>query len=75
MPNQERDVQTVALGDTWVNKVGGMQVGGAYRTQAEAIEAGKQLAMQSRSEHVIHGQDGKIRDKTSYGNDPRNIPG
>lgn len=75
MANQNRDVQTVAMGDAWVNKVGGAQVGGTYRTQAEAIDAGKQLAMQGKSEHTIHGADGKIREKTSYGNDPRSIQG
>jgi hypothetical protein len=75
MSPQNGDVQTVAIGDTWVNKVGGMQVGSAFRTQGEAVQAGRQLAMQNRSEHTIHGQDGKIREKTSYGNDPRSIPG
>ena len=43
--SQNRDAQTDALGDAWINKVGEQQVGGTYRTQAEAIAAGKQLAM------------------------------
>lgn len=44
----------------------------AYRnvdTQKEAIEIGKGVAKNNSSELLIHGKDGKIRDKDSYGND------
>ena len=41
-----------------------------HHNQAEAIQAGKKLAQAGRSELVIHGRDGKIREKNSYGNDP-----
>jgi len=40
------------------------------RTQKEAIEAAREIAKNQKSEVVIHGRDGKIRDKDSYGNDP-----
>lgn len=75
MAGQRKDVQTVQAGGAWVNKVGGAQVGGAFETQDAAIAAGRQLAIQNQSEHVIHGKDGKIREKKSYGNDPREIRG
>lgn len=75
MAGQQKDVQTVPLGDGWVNKVDGAQVGETFRTEETAAAAGRQLAMQNRSEHLIHGKDGKIREKTSYGNDPRDIRG
>ncbi|WP_417610285.1 DUF2188 domain-containing protein [Owenweeksia hongkongensis] len=39
-------------------------------TQKEAIEAAREIATNQQSEVVIHGRDGKIRDKDSYGNDP-----
>ena len=39
-------------------------------TQKEAIDVAKEIAKQQKSEVVIHGRDGKIRDKDSYGNDP-----
>ncbi len=45
----------------------------AYRiteTQAEAIKVAKVMAKNQESELVIHGKDGKIRDKDSFGNDP-----
>ncbi len=39
-------------------------------TQKEAIDAAKEIAKHQQSEVVIHGTDGRIRDKDSYGNDP-----
>ena len=41
-----------------------------HGTQAEAIEAARETARNQRAEVVIHGRDGRIRDKDSYGNDP-----
>ena len=41
-----------------------------HDTQREAIEAAKGIAQNQQSEVVIHGSDGRIRDKDSYGNDP-----
>ena len=41
-----------------------------HSTQGAAIERAREIAKNSRSEVVIHGMDGKIRDKDSYGNDP-----
>jgi len=75
MTAQEKNVQTVPTGGNWVNKVGGSQVGPAFPTQEAAVAEGRVLAMQNHSEHVIHGTDGQIRDKQSYGNDPREIRG
>ncbi len=41
-----------------------------HDTQSDAIDAAREIAINQRSEVVIHGRDGKIRDKDSYGNDP-----
>ncbi|WP_139855733.1 DUF2188 domain-containing protein [Aequorivita sinensis] len=41
-----------------------------HTTQKEAIERAREIAKNQKSEVVIHGRDGKIRDKDSYGNDP-----
>ena len=40
------------------------------RTQEEAIEKAREIAKNQQSELLIHGRDGKIRDRDSYGNDP-----
>jgi len=41
-----------------------------HPTQREAIAKAREIAINQRSEVVIHGRNGKIRDKDSYGNDP-----
>jgi uncharacterized protein (UPF0262 family) len=57
-------------GDQWSVKTESSQK--AFRnvnTQKEAIEIGKSVAMNNGSELLIHGVDGRIREKNSYGND------
>lgn len=57
---------------------GGWQVKGAGNqratartsTQAEAKVIARDLAIKNKSEMVVHGKDGRIREKNSYGNDP-----
>lgn len=57
---------------------GGWQVIGASNdratartsTQREAINIARDIAIRQRTEVVIHGENGRIRDKNSYGNDP-----
>lgn len=45
-------------------------------TQREVVDATRELAKKSNGEMSIHrGDNGQIRDKHSYGNDPSNIPG
>ena len=44
-------------------------------TQKQAIGIGREIAKNQQSELVIHKKSGTIRDKNSYGNDPRNIKG
>lgn len=39
-------------------------------TQREATAVARSIARNMQSELVIHGKDGRIRQKDSYGNDP-----
>ena len=41
-----------------------------HRTQELTRQSAVPIAKEEKSEVVIHGTDGKIRDKDSYGNDP-----
>jgi hypothetical protein len=54
----------------WNVKVEGGFGATHFRTQGEAIEAGRRLARGNRSEHIVHGRDGRIRQRDSYGRDP-----
>lgn len=44
-------------------------------TQKEAIEIARDVAKNQQSELIIHGENGKIRQKDSFGNDPIVIKG
>jgi len=60
------------------DKNGGWNVKGAGNSKAsahtdtkqEAIDKAVEIAKNQKSEVVIHGKDGRIQDKDSYGNDP-----
>jgi hypothetical protein len=39
-------------------------------TQAEALDLARRIARNQGVDVVIHGRDGRIRDKDSYGGDP-----
>ncbi|MFP7493992.1 DUF2188 domain-containing protein [Terribacillus saccharophilus] len=53
-----------------VKKEGAERASGLFDTQKEATEQGKRLAKKNKGEHFLHGRDGEIRDRASYGNDP-----
>lgn len=46
-----------------------------HTTQDEAIAAGTERARREKVELLIHGRDGQIRARNSFGHDPRHIPG
>ena len=58
--------------------LGGWQVKGARNsratkrtaTQAEAKAIARTIAINQKSEVMVHGRNGRIRAKDSYGNDP-----
>jgi len=41
-----------------------------HKSQRDAIDAGRNIALNNKSELVIHDRGNLIRDKDSYGNDP-----
>ena len=53
-----------------VRGAGNERVTAIFGTQAKAIEAGKQIARNQRSELVVHNRGGRIRSKDSFGADP-----
>ena len=61
----------VPQGDEWAVKgEGNERADSLHDTQTEAIERAREIAINQRSEVVIHRPDGTIRDKDSYGKDP-----
>ena len=70
-------VHTVHADGSWRTTIEGTEepLPGSHDTKQEAVAAGRQEAMQRRTEHVIHNQDGSISERNSYGNDPSDRPG
>lgn len=53
-----------------VRKGGAERVTRRYDTQREAVDAAREIARKHRTEVFVHGRDGRIRERNSYGNDP-----
>ena len=49
---------------------GSERVSGRHDTQQQAIDAGRPAAKRDQVEFFVHGRDGQIRERDSYGNDP-----
>ena len=52
-----------------VRKGGADKVTRRFDTQREAIEAARELARKQRTELYIYGEDGRIRERDSFGDD------
>ncbi len=65
-----------ADGNGWAVEVEGAdQPAARFDSQEEPIEAATQRAKQNKVELFIHGRDGRICERNSFGNDPRDIKG
>ena len=65
-----KNVHVVPSDEGWDVKLEGNAGGRHFVTQNQAIEAGRRIARGNRSEHIVHGRDGRIRQRDSYGRDP-----
>lgn len=64
-------IHVTKVGENWVVKQEGAERASAIReTQSEARARAIEIAKHQGLEVVVHGVDGKIREKNSYGNDP-----
>lgn len=57
-------------GEWGIRGEGNERLTSIHLTQGEAIDAAREIAINQRSDVVIHRPDGTIRDRDSYGNDP-----
>jgi hypothetical protein len=60
----------VPNGSKWsVRRAGASKASGTFDTQREAIDRARTIAQNQSTELFIHGRDGRIRERDSYGND------
>jgi hypothetical protein len=69
------DVHVVPGERGWRVEVEGQGSTGTHRTQSDAWDQAKRLAQQNQAEALLHGRDGKIRERNTYGRDPRSTTG
>lgn len=61
----------VPSGGKWaVRRSGAERATAVFSTQAEAIDRARTIAQNQATELYIHGRDGRIRDRSSFGPDP-----
>lgn len=66
-----KDQHVVPHDRGWAVKGQGNSRGSSvHHTQAQAIEAARQTAINQKSEVLIHGRNGQIRARDSFGPDP-----
>lgn len=69
------DIHVVPAGDGWAVEAAGSGKRTTFAIQEEAIRAGTERAKADKVELLIHGRDGQIRARNSFGHDPRDVKG
>jgi Uncharacterized protein conserved in bacteria (DUF2188) len=61
----------VPNGKEWsIRKAGALRATGIFKTRDEAVKKASEIARNQKSELYIHGKDGRIRKRNSFGGDP-----
>ena len=67
----KRNQHIVRHSDGWaVRGAGSQRATSVHSTQREAIAVGRRIAQAQKTELFVHGRDGQIRERDSFGNDP-----
>jgi hypothetical protein len=67
-----KNQHVVAHGEGWALLVeGALAPSALFKTQSAAWEKAKAVARKERSEALLHGKDGQIRERSAYAADPR----
>ncbi len=64
------DIHVVPANSGWTVREEGTARTSHYESRQEAVRAGRELASMNHSEHIVHGRDGRIQQRDSYGRDP-----
>lgn len=70
MPKGGQHVVPRGNGKWAVRRGGANRASRRFDTQREAIEAGRKIARKQGTELYIHGRDGRVRERSSFGKDP-----
>ena len=71
-----KNQHVVSHGEGWAFKAeGASEPLATFKTQSEAWEKAKSIARKERSEALLHGRNGVIRTRNTYGYDPSRTKG
>lgn len=66
-----KNQHVVPVGSDWgIRGEGNSRLTSVFENKTDALQAGREIAINQQSELVIHGRDGRIQDKDSFGHDP-----
>lgn len=65
-----RNQHVVPRDGGWAVKPEGGRASSIHDTQREAIDRAREVSRNQNSELLVHGRDGKIRERDSHGHDP-----
>jgi len=69
--DMSKNQHVVPRAERWaVRGEGNRRATSVHSTQAKAAEAARDIAKNQQSEMLIHGRNGRIRKRNSYGHDP-----
>ena len=67
----KKNQHVVPNGAKWsVKSAGSSKASSTHPTQAEARTRARSNAIRNRSEMFVHGKNGQIRERNTYGSDP-----
>jgi hypothetical protein len=67
----QKGLHVTPKGGKWaVRSAGSTRAARIVETQKEAISIAKERAKREGSEMYVHGRDGRIRERSTYGKDP-----
>lgn len=70
------DVHVLPGENGWRVEVEGQsRASGTHDRQAEAWDQAKGIAQRNKSEALLHGRNGQIRERNTYGHDPERSKG
>lgn len=66
-----KPIHVVPRKDGWaVKREATDRASSVHPTKGDALKQGRDIARREHTELVIHGKDGRIQDKDSFGSDP-----
>ena len=67
----KKDLHVVPSGGKWSIRIAGAtRASRTFETQKEAVDSARERARRDGTELYIHGRDGRIRERSTFGRDP-----